>query len=278
MKIRTSRTILGCIALSASALSASADVLLDFETSTQLDDNFRAINVSGGTAVQSTLSANGFLKHDRTVVTSAGAIYLYDTTPGDTTLGTQSTFSTSGPLTASFDLYAGPSFSSFAIIFADASNLENNVTALFGVDSSGATGDVLRFHRDGAVNSSWTAGTQVGSTTTAETTVNAMGGSAAFVAGNSFSATLSVSGGTPSISLTAGGHTAPLQSFATGDVDWTNTVVMLRLFDNGAGSGTGVGIDNFAITSAAIPEPSAAALAAGLLAACTGLLRRRRRT
>lgn len=259
------------LALAATS-SARAQVSLDFETPGQLAANFR--NIGGTTNVNVTQSSNGasndFVKIDITNNTSA-AVLLYDTTPGDTTVGTQSTFAvTAGnPLTASFDFRVGTAAnSSVGIIFADATNASNHVLALFNVNNSGAT-DQFRFFKDGSIATDVvTAGTLVGTATNVATTV---GLGSTF---SNFSAVLSVSGTTPSISLTVGGQTVN-QTFVVGDFNWANTTVNLRVFDTeNFFASSGIDIDNFSVT--AIPEPSAFAAFAGLGALALVALRRRR--
>lgn len=250
-------------------LVRSQSVSLDFETTGQFSDNFRGVALPGGTAAQtSNGAANDFVRHDRTTGTNAGVAYLYDTTPGDTTPATQSVFSTGSPVTVSFDLFAAPSGSSFGVYFADPSNPGNNVLALFTANTGN---DSFAFFRDGTISSgSLTAGTQIGTTTTVATTIEA---GTTFTTGGGFSVTLSFVGATPTLSLTAGGQTVS-KSFSAGDVDWTNTVVILRLFDNNASVGSGVGVDNFTIS--AIPEPAHAATVLALGAVCFAAVRRRR--
>lgn len=273
MKTSFSRLLVSFAGLCAAAPIGSAQsILLDFETAGQFSANFRGVSILGGTAAQTANGAsNDFVKHDRQTATDKGVAYLYDTTPADTTVGTQSVFSTDADLTVSFDLYAAPAASSFAIIFADSTNLGNNIMGFFRVNASGQT-DTVDFYRDGTVSSSdLTAGTAVGSTFSQDVGI---GVGTAFTSGNGYSATLSIAGTTPTIALSVGDATVS-RTFAAGDINWTDTVLILRLYDVGAGVGSGVGIDNFAVS--AIPEPSGVASVAGLLTLALALASRRRR-
>jgi len=268
----SSRFFIACACLLAAGRAAFAQsASLDFETAGQFTGNFRGVSLLGGSAAQSSNGAsNDFVKHDRTTSTDKGVAYVYDTTPGDATIGTQSTFVATSPLTASFDLYAAPALSSFGIILADASNASNNIMAQFVVNFSGAT-DSFRFFRDGTVSGAdLTAGTQVGTTSNLATSI---GTGTAFTTGGGFSVALTFVGDTPTLSLTAGGETVS-QSFSSTDINWTNTTVILRLYDSGAGTGSGVGIDNFVIST--IPEPSGMAAIFSSLAFGFCAFRRRR--
>ncbi|MDR1283573.1 MAG: hypothetical protein LBK99_22540 [Opitutaceae bacterium] len=257
-------------------------VFLDFESEGQFANNFRALYTAGGTAAQTTTSgSNGFVKHDRQTTTDKGIAYLYDTTPADATVATQSVFvpTQAAPLTVSFDLYAASTSSAFAIIFADASNANNNLTAMFKVDVSNKN-DQFNFYRDGNVTTDGLLGTQVGTTSTQATAID-VSSSSTFTTGGGFSVTLSVVDSTPTLSLIAGGIMVE-QTFSSGNFDWTDTTVILRLYDSGAGTGNGVGIDNFSITNIPVPEPAHAvallALIAAAAAAGVRLVVRRRQT
>ena len=245
-----------------------AQVNLDFETAGQLSANFRNLGTGTSSLTQSSNgAANDFVSVNNTNATqfSFGALgLLYDTTPADTTAGTQSAFTTTSPLTVSVDFRAAVASTSIGVYFADANNTSNNVLALFNVDTSG-NNDQLRFFRDGVVTS---AGTQVGSSSNVSTGVNV---------GSPFSnlsATLSVVGTTPSISFTVGTQTVT-SAFLAGHIDWSSTVVILRLFDNDSAAGTSLDIDNFSVSS--IPEPGTCALFFGGAALAMFALRRRKR-
>lgn len=250
------------------SVAAHAQVSLDFETAGQVSGNFRNLGPAGTNNSQSSNStANDYLINDISGGSTNAAVLLYDTTPGDTTSGTQSTFSVSSPLKVEFDFRASTAGSSVGIIFADSTNASNNMLALFNIDNTGTT-DLLRVFKDGTVNtSSVTAGTESGTGST---------GSSGVDIGSSFghfSVTLTVVGTTPTLDIQVGSQTFSRTS-VTGDFDWANTTVILRLYDAGNSSSTpNIWVDNFTI--GAIPEPSTYAVASG--AAVLGLAFFRRR-
>jgi hypothetical protein len=249
-------------------VTAHAQVSLDFETAGQVSGNFRNLGPATNSNTQSSNSAaNDYLIHNIADSSFSAAVLLYDTTPGDTTNGTQSTFSLSSPLAVSFDFRATTANSSVGIIFADSTNAGNHVLALFNVDSSGTT-DLFRFFKDGTVTTaSVDSGVQSGTNQSVSTGVDV---------GSSFgnySVTLSVVGTTPTLAVTVGNQTFS-RTFAAGDFDWANTTVALRLFDAGNTSSTpNIWVDNFTISS--IPEPSTYAAISGAAVLGLAFLRRR---
>lgn len=263
----TLRSLLFPLAALAS-VTAHAQISLDFETAGQLSDNFRNL---GQTNTLNTQSANGaandYITHNVPDASVNAAALLYDTTPGDTTSGTQTTFSVSSPLTVSFDFRSTTANSSIGIIFADPTNASNNMLALFNIDNSGST-DLFRFFKDGTVTTAGvTAGTQSGSSQTGSSGIDI---GSAF---GHFSVTLTVVGTTPTLELTVGSQTFSRTS-VSGDFDWANTTVILRLFDaGGSTANTNVDVDNFAIN--AIPEPSTYAAISGAAVLGLAFLRRR---
>lgn len=259
-------------ALLLPGLASAQLVSIDFETASQFTDNFRSLGPNTVAVSQSSNGAgNDVLVHNISNGSATGSVLLYDTTPGDTTTGTQSVFSTATPLAVSFLFNANGASanSSIGVIFADSTNASNHLLALFNVNSA-PTNDTFRFFRDGTVSPvSVSAGTQVGSTVSNGSSGVDLGGPL-----TAFTATLSVSGTTPTIDLTVGGHTVS-QTFAAGDFNWADTTVMLRLFDTGTASlSTFLNVDDF--TVAAIPEPSSFAALAGLGALGLVVSRRRR--
>lgn len=261
------RSLLFSLAASTS-LTAYGQVSLDFETAGQVSGNFRNLGpATSNNSQSSNAGANDYLIHNIADSSFSAAALLYDTTPSDTTNGTQSVFSTSSPLTVSFDFRATTANSSVGIFFADSTNASNHVLALFNVDNSGTT-DTFRFYKDGPVStSSVDVGTQSGSTTSISTGVDV---------GSSFgnySVTLSVVGTTPTLAVTVGTQTFS-RTFVAGDLDWANTTVILRLFDAGNTSSTpNIWVDNFTI--GAIPEPSTYTAISGAAVLGLTLLRRR---
>lgn len=273
--MNTPLTPLLVLILSTPLLNA-ASVLLDFNTEGQFTNNFRLVSpnpVTNGEAVQVLKDAEGYVKYDRTAAPANAIAYLYDTTPAEATPASDSMFPTSVPLTVSFDFYAGPQASTFAVIFSDANDLSRNVMALFRIDHNFGAPDQVAFYKNGAVTpDSLTPGKQVGANITEDSGIG--NSQYAFTSGNGYSATLTVDGTTPTISLTVG-NLSLSRSFAPGDADWANTVVSIRLYDRGAGAGAGVGIDNFQITS--IPQSSATSLiAVGVMLGAIAAYRRHR--
>jgi hypothetical protein len=256
--------------VSFASVTAYAQVSLDFETTGQFSDNFRNLGGASTNSQSSNAEANDYLIHDISNGSSNAAAFLYDTTPGDTTSGTQSTFSVSSPLTVSFDFRATTAGSSIGVIFADSTNASNHVLALFNIDNGGSTsGDLFRFWKDGTVNTSGVGtGTQSGTNITASTGIDV---GSTF---GSYSATLSVVGTTPTLALTVGSQSFS-RTFVAGDFDWANTTVILRLFDAGTGSSASdIWVDNFTISS--VPEPSTYAAIFGVAVLGLALSRRRR--
>lgn len=250
--------------------SASGQVLINFESGSQLSGNFRTIGTATGTNIQTSNGAlNDYFINNISDATGTPSQLIYDTTPGDITSGTQSTFVTSSSLTASFDFRSATANSSFGIIFVDPGNNANNILALFNVDAAGTT-DRFRFFRDANL-AGGTAGTQVGGTSNLSSGLDANGAITSIPFGN-LSATLTLAGTTPTLSFTVGTQTVS-QVFSSGDFDWTNTSVAMRLFDNGGTAATELNIDNFAV----VPEPSPGLLF-GLAGSVLFLIRRTRRT
>jgi hypothetical protein len=255
--------------VSFASVTAYAQVSLDFETAGQVSGNFRNL---GPVITSNTQSSNGvsndYLIHNVPDSSGSAAALLYDTTPGDTTVGTQSTFSVSSPLTVSFDFRASTANSSVGIIFADSNDASNNVLALFNIDNSGTT-DLFRFFKDGSVTTtSVTGGLQSGSNQAVSTGVDV--GSTL----GRYSVTLSVAGTVPTLAVTVGSQTFSNTFGGLTDYDWGNTTVILRLFDaGGANVNTDIWVDN--LTIGAIPEPSTYAAIFGAVVLGLALARRR---
>lgn len=261
----TPKSILLTSSIALLGLSIGNAQILDFETSGQFANNFREITVPQGTINQS----NGIVSLDMTGTT--GPTYIYDTTPGTVDAGTTFAITSGSSFTVSVDFRAATAGSSLAVIFADRSNASvdnNNIMFLFNVDASGTT-DRFRFFRDATINATAaTAGTQIGSIQDATTTASLNNWA-------TYSVTLDLSGTTPTLTGSVGGTTFS-QTYSAGHFDWTNTSVILRLFDAGSVGGTSLDLDNLNLNTAAIPEPAAYSLVAGL-GVLGGILARRRR-
>jgi len=259
-----------------SGTALRAQVLFDFETSGQWTGNFRKITTASlsanlSVAQTSNGASNDYVTHENKTGSSSTPAFLYDSTPADTTSATDSVFSTAGDITVSLDFRAAAATSSIGIYFADPSNYNNNLLCLFTLDASSTT-DTFRAWRDGTVAAgSASPGTQVGSTANFATSV-ASAGSPTFT---SLAFKLSVSGSTPTLSLTSGSQTSS-QVFSSGDFDFlgSNAVVMVRMNDGNINSTSAFDFDNFQIQ--AVPEPSAWLLLSAGLALLVILERRRR--
>lgn len=254
---RLPAVLAACFLFSAVADPAGATLIqFDFETGGQWGSNFRQISSDTGQALQSSNGgANDLVMFDSLAsVNNFSITYVYDTTPADSTAGTQSSFNlTNGDFTVSVDLASASAASSFGIYFADAANNNNNLLALFNIDISGST-DRFRFYRDGAMNTSQAAvGTQVGAD------VNGSSGLNAGAAADTLTVTLSIANpSAPTISASVGSLSAS-QAYAPAQVDWTHTTVILRFFDASAVANGGLSIDNL-VLSQPVPEPSVAIL------------------
>ncbi|MBC8008980.1 MAG: hypothetical protein H7067_02650, partial [Burkholderiales bacterium] len=237
----------------ASAAFAQNTVTLDLQTTGQWNAHFRRLaNVSGGSAAQ---NASGFFRVDANTTNTSPAIshaaYVFDTTPADATLATQSAFDTTAPVTVSLDVRS-TNAASVALIFADAENPSNNVLALFDLKTGN---DTVRFYKDGARNTAGTTfsvGTQVGATTTAATTAEPAAG-ALFT---NFTVTLDLNGSTPTLLVEVDGVANPITyTFYKGNIDWARTTVIVRIDDGGGATvgNTPVDLDNVIIQSGAAP-------------------------
>lgn len=231
-------------------LSAQSTLTFDFETPGQWDANFRTLTAVGGTATgQTTVSGNGVFRQDSTSGSTAGG-YLFDQTPADTTSGTQSTFATTGAITVRFDARTSVTNASFAVIFADPANLDNNVVAIVN-PKTGA--DQVRFFKDcQPATSGVPIGTQVNTTVGAETTPNT--GAEPGSAFSTVTVTLTVSGTTPTLVVNWGGSTTT-SVFSAGDFNFSaNKVLVAFRFNDTATTTTPIDLDNIVITSPSAPD------------------------
>jgi hypothetical protein len=244
---------------------------LGFTASGEFTGNFRALTRLSGansTVSQTTADGTGLVRFDADIRNSSPevpyAVYLYDTSPADTTLATQTTFDTATPLTVSADVRAVTAGSEVAIVFADPENPSNNVSALFTIRTGT---DLIRLYKDGVRNTAGTTfgiGTQVGVTTTVATAAEP-GASAAFT---NFSVTLSREGTQPTLTVTvAGAGASPVTYlYYLGNINWARTTVLLRVDDAGETAlSTPVDVDNITLFSASPPVSPIAANTAPLL-------------
>ncbi|NJL70290.1 MAG: PEP-CTERM sorting domain-containing protein [Candidatus Competibacteraceae bacterium] len=248
--------------------------VLTFETGTASDNqftqNFRRIDSWTDNTVGQTDPTAGEPNNDYAFLSTStvspdpinGGLLLFDTTPADTTAGTDNTFA--GPLTITLDISAVQADSSIGIMFLDGTNT-NNLLALFNLDTTG-TSDRIRFFRDG-IATAVSAGTQIGTT--------ANGGS-----GLNISGTDPFTFGTMTVTYTPGTSNDTLLSLTVGTLSHSVSIlntdridtprIGVRLFDPSSAAGS-VKFDNFSI----VPEPSTVALLLCGLGALAALRRRR---
>jgi hypothetical protein len=123
--------------------SAMGALITDFSSPTAFADNFRSVLDDGNTT---TLQNGNFVSNIAVNPSASGGaeIFVYDTTPGDSTTGTQSTFS--GSSIISFDIRAAQANSSFAILIINPADEAGAVHqyALFNFDNSTPGGDRIR--------------------------------------------------------------------------------------------------------------------------------------
>ncbi|MDR1280152.1 MAG: hypothetical protein LBK99_04955 [Opitutaceae bacterium] len=264
------------LALSALALFTAlpAARALDLDTTT-FAANFRK---SYGTAISTWSNMeNGGIGASTSNAVNGG--YIYDTTPGDGTKGTQSTFTITkaNSLTVSISLSIPTTNSSIGIYIVDPDNENTGYLALYNVNSSG-TNDLIRFSTNATPSNGGAGSLPLGSTGSGldlnET------GTLVFTYGlnendqgvmtlsmfNSGSATTPVH----SDSFTMTGISNPLTTFE----------VSLRIAGQ-PGNGTYV-LNHFSATvgdgAGAIPEPATVTLLSGAVAIIGVLIARRRAT
>lgn len=235
----------------------AAAAVLTFETPGEYDANFREIHAGPETSQTNNGAANDFVVKTQDPSTNTATVAVFDTTPADDVVKSQF----ASPVTVTFDARVANASSSVGIYIVNPANDDQGLLALFNVDDSGAGGqDRIRF---------WTGANP--DTSGAGSTVDTLSGNAGVTAGSGaffpMSLTYSVSGSTPTMTLSAGSLSRTFTFAADTAID--NPEIALRLFDTSA-AGT-VDVDNFDI----VPEPSGAAVVG--LCAAFGVLARRRR-
>ncbi len=215
---------------------------LDLSTADQFFQNFRISRMrEGGTSAQ---NGNTF-SFDGVAGWGITEIYTFDLSPNDPRTASHSALPVFAPITVSFDARVTTAASGVGVEFTDPQDPESSVLAYFTINSGA---DSFRFFRNADGGH---MGTQVGSTVSA-TTQAEPGGSATFVR---VTVTLSVSGTTPTLTLAVPGADAVTREFSPGDFTWSQTLVSLRLYDHGQGSGTPVQIRNIEINAGGPPTP-----------------------
>jgi len=115
---------------------------ITFSGATDFTDNFRITRGVLDTSIgQTSVAGNGFVNHDR--VGFDNNIFVYDTTPGDATVGTQPIFPQVDTkphvgLSVSLDVSAGRGGGRGpGVVFFDAATPNNNVMVRIQVDEAG---------------------------------------------------------------------------------------------------------------------------------------------
>lgn len=223
---------------------------MDFTAASDFTGNFRAItNIGGGTLGVS----NGTLNIDaRSSGGSTSAVLLYDRTPDDSSIATQTAFPTNQQLRISFLARAATTGSSFTVSFADPRNVGNRVSGQFVINTGD---DTVRFYRDGSITATSSSnGTQVGGDITFDAGAEPNSGSFVPV-----TMVLTVNGTTPTLTISAGTAAPVTSTFAAGDIDWNPTLVMLRFGDPSTSAGA-LEIDNLLVAGGTPVIPPAPVL------------------
>ncbi len=243
--------------------AARAALLVDFSSPTAFADNFRSTLEDPNTTTSQ--DGNTYVStFGHNPESSGGAeIFLYDTTPADTSPATRSTFS--GASIISFDIRAAQANSSFAILIVDPAN-EGNAShqyGLFNFDNVDPAGDRIRIGSGAEINSGGIGTVAVNASEDTPVTI-----------GTAFT--------TATLTYSQGANNAAVLTFSVGSFSRTATLgnntylstfeIAFRSFDANNVAGGGVDITNFNVSP--VPEVSSLAL---LGLASAGLLASRRR-
>lgn len=257
--------------LSASAPAARA-VTVDFSSDNDFANNFHAYPVSGGTYAQS--AATGNLTW--TTTGSQTGAFVYDTN-GATADGVVNFVPGAGSsVTVDFDFSTSVDNSSVGVYFGGSRSSE--LLALFNVNNSGAQDQTRIFSISG-----WNATNPAvnGNTTTSANQSQASGG---WTTNTTYHVNLTIaytSASAANVTLTVSDRYTVSNPLASFSVTATNQTVSSTLneigFRTGMGGSAGViTLDNIAIATSAIPEPSSFAALGGLAVLACAALRRRR--
>jgi hypothetical protein len=255
-------------AVLASPAAAQVLVSLDFETASQVTNNFRTgTSTASALAQTSNGAANDYLTVTNNLAGTNGLRSLvYDTTPASSAV--QNTFSGSSIIEGDIDTSkAGQSFGVYIVNPSVEGTSNFNLLALFNWDASG-TNDQVRFFRNSSFTAAGTGTSAYNSGTTISAGVNAADGFAPF----SLTYSQDTSDTTQAIlNMTVG-------TFNTGNI-LMGTGTYLSSYEIGFRFGTSnavgdqVALDNISVTQ--VPEPSAAALAVTGLLGLAWLRRKR---
>ncbi len=223
---------------------------IPFASASDLSGNFRTIsNIGGGTL---DVHSGSLVLDARSSGGSTSAVLLYDRTPGDASNATQTAFPTDQQVRVSFLARANTTASTFTVSFADPRNASNRVSAQFLINTGD---DIVRFFRDGTITAtSNNAGTQVGTDVAFD--AGAEPASGTFVP---VTVILTTSATTPTLTVTAGSGAPVTSTFVAGDIDWSPTLVLLRLSDPTT-SASSVEISNLLVAGGTPVAPAAPTL------------------
>ena len=241
--------LLGLLLAGACPLSLQAQVSDTFSNGiSDYSNYFRSIKTNGSPAVSVSTygGTNALTVSGGSNVGNNGVSIVYDATPGDGT-STQNLY-TSG-VTVSLDFQGTTANSSIGIMLGNAAE-SSSLMALFNLDYTGTT-DEIRFFTGSPISTNLGADTLLSAgTVTGNSGANA-GGSYVHL-----QLTYSVSGTTPTLTLTAGSLSATYTFAAGTAIDPTE--IGLRIYDvNNTTSSTYM--TNFAISTLAVPEPATTA-------------------
>ncbi|MBC8039719.1 MAG: hypothetical protein H7Y06_04185, partial [Opitutaceae bacterium] len=196
----------------------------DFADPAPFLGDFRAITRIGGGVAGPTADRRFSLDARSSGGNNVG-VFLFDTTPADTTYATQSTFPVTSPVTVEFLVRARTHDSSVAVVFANPRLYGDQVLAVINLRNDAET---VRFYVDGSATqtTSGTIGTQVGAT--ASVTTSADPGTLNFIR---VRVTLSVSGTTPTLTVTLDDQPPVVSAFSAADFPWSHTLLALRITD-----------------------------------------------
>ncbi|RYD79458.1 MAG: PEP-CTERM sorting domain-containing protein [Verrucomicrobiaceae bacterium] len=256
-------SLICCVSIAPLLTSEAAESLtLDFESTNQYSENFRAF-LNGQLVTQSSLGAANDYITLKSVAGLNSATTAYDVTPADDLAKSFFTVTQETPLTISANVAFSSATSSFGIYIVDKNNEGAGYLALFNIDQTATTTDMIRFY-SGATPLTGGTGTVHSSFDGNAFALNEFG---------SVSVTYSINANNnPVLSMTAGGFSKSV-TFSDITTPFTEVEVAMRISAQGA-VGQTVNVDNFLVP---VPEPSSAALLGISGVVIAGFRRRRAR-
>jgi hypothetical protein len=263
------KSLLVCagLVLGSTAALRADPVFLDFETAGQFANNFRTMVNNGSTVLSQT--SNGVANDFFTSFGGSNAALVYDA--NGTASGTSSfAVSKTQSLTVSLDASFTTTGNSLGIYIINKNNESQGYLAFFSVNNGTGTGSdrILYSSNPNGPSTAGASGIVVGTSGFANNADTGFSPNSGF--GN-ISLTYSINeNDNPVLTMTAGSQSSSI-AFTSITTPFTDVEVGFRF---SSGSGT-IGIDNFSISTASIPEPSTYAALFG--AAVLGLAVTRRR-